>query len=133
MAEQTTTNQPQATDVPQVNDSTTVQQQDGTTLPTTTTSDQLQPGNNDLNNIKTTNLQVKSGPPSANVKVSSSTLLSVILVATILIIAAALFIASLRVPKKDETKPTVAVGPEENGSLGKTKKKRFSRNKKSNV
>lgn len=130
MADQSSNTGIQSTDVPkQGNDSSALQDQDKNNIPSTQPSTDLQPNANGLNNLKTSELQVKYGPTaSKGSKGTNGTILSIILVAVILIIAAALFIASLRVPEK--AKPTVAPGGEEAGALGT--KKKFKRNKKTN-
>ncbi len=133
MADQTTTTggNLQLPGVPQNNDSTTVQQQKANTLPSTEKAAALQTNTSDVNNLRTTNLQVKDGPPvSANQKHVSGTALSIILVVIILGAAAALFIASLRVSDDKKVMPSVAPGAEESGALGKTKKSKHRKKSK---
>ena len=111
----------QNSDVPQPNTDSGLQPQNESNIPSTTSTSDLQSNANDVNNLRTTNLKVTTGPVTSLKKASSGTVISIILVAVILIAAAALFIASLRVKDEEKAKdgmPSVAVGGEENGSLG---------------
>ena len=116
--------------VPQNNDSTTVQQQGTDSLPSTTSTTDLQSNTNDVNSIKTNDLKVSSGPVPSSKNHSSGTVLSIILVVVILVIAAGLFIASLRIPAEDKARPSVAPGGEENAAMGEPKKSLLRRKKK---
>lgn len=120
----------QNTDIPQVNDSTEVQEQNPANLPSTVPSSDLQTNTSDVNNLRQSELSVKTGPVNGGgLKRASGTVLSIILVVVILVVAGSLFVASLRVSDDKKAKPEIAVGGEENSGLG-TKKKRFKRNKK---
>jgi len=123
----------QDTNEAQPNTDSGLQQQNENNLPSTQTSSDLQTNANDVNNIRQTELKVTAGPKSLVNKASSGTVLSIVLVAVILVVAGGLFIASLRVKDEEKAKdgmPSVAVGGEENGSLGVKKKNKFRRNKK---
>ena len=123
------------------NQDSSIQQQNADNLPSTTTQSDLQSNTTDVNNLRTNQLKVTTGPVSSSKKAASGTVQSIILVVTILIVAASLYIASLRVPdaknKKDvdAARPTVAPGGEEHGALGtkgiskrKLKKQRKGKN-----
>ena len=130
MADSTTPSSLQTSGVPQNNDSSSIQEQNQSNLPSTVDSNELQPNVTNINDIKTKSLKVTAGPKATGSKKAvNGTLISIILVAVILLVAAGLFIASLRV-KEDEAKPSVAPGAEDAGALGNTKKKFFKKKSK---
>jgi len=133
MATAADTNSPlQNSQVPQGNDESLQPQEAGnSTQPQSETNPQTTP--TDINSIRQQTLQVKSGPPAPFNKKASTLGLTIGIVSAILIIAAALFVASLRVPDDKKAKPTVAVGPEEHGAVGeKLSKRQLKKQKKLN-
>ena len=87
-------------------------------------ANQLQPNASGINNIKTNSLQVKdaNGNDLTPAKASNSSAISFVIVIVILVLAAGLFLASLRLPDEPKKVKTVEVTTVKDAPKKKPKK-----------